>query len=264
MKKIVLFMVAALTAFGANAQGTWKATGSETRIGPTTAIETGITGLTVMHNDAADAGVIGKSDGGAKVITYNSITWDNEAHIQGVNNGMFYALSPEKDGTIDVSVKMGNGKNTLVAETNDAILTVAAQTITGSDKTPQNKVTDPVFLSVYDTYNNSTGTWNNTAPINPSSEAQYLVMSFTVTAGKTYIVGCDGSKLMLRGLHYSTTSLPDGIPTLATDKAVKSVEYYDLTGRKVTNENQKNALLIKKTTYVDGTTSSNKVITKVY
>jgi hypothetical protein len=48
------------------------------------------------------------------------------------------------------------------------------------------------------------------------------------------------------------------------NKEIKSVEYYDIMGRKATNENLKNTLLIKKTTYTDGTTLSSKVITKAY
>jgi hypothetical protein len=41
-------------------------------------------------------------------------------------------------------------------------------------------------------------------------------------------------------------------------KEVCSEEYYDLLGKKLTNGNIKNTLLIKKTTYIDGSSSSSK------
>jgi hypothetical protein len=249
------------------APGIWKASYDADNVityQPSVAIETGIAGLTVMHNDDGAPKVADKQDPGATPVSYGGITWDNEAHIQGNSNGMFYAISADADGTLDVSVKMSNGKNTFVAETNDAITTVAAQTITGTDRSPLDKITDPAFPQVYDTYNNNIGTWNNTAPINPTPDPQYLVMSFSISAGKTYIVGCDGSKLMLRGLAYIPGGREVSIPTLTTNKVVRSVEYYDLMGRRVLNENQRNTVLIKKTTYVDGTISSTKVITKAY
>ena len=55
---------------------------------------------------------------------------------------------------------------------------------------------------------------------------------------------------------------PDGISSVAAQKTVQSVEYFDLLGKKVANENQKQTVLIKKTTYTDGTTSSSKILTK--
>jgi len=55
-----------------------------------------------------------------------------------------------------------------------------------------------------------------------------------------------------------------GIPFVDVQKPIRSVEYFDLLGRRVVNENLKNTVLIKKTIYTDGTTSSSKVITKAY
>jgi hypothetical protein len=245
----------------------WKASYDAANIityQPSVAIETGIPGLTVMHNDAGATPVADKDDPTATTVAYGDITWDNLAFIQGNTNGMFYALSADADGTLDVSVKMGSGKKTFVAETADPIATVAAQTITASDNNPIGKITSPTFPPVYDTHNDNTGTWDNTVAINTSGDNAYLVMSFPVVAGKTYIVGCDGSKLMLRGLAYIPGGRGTSIPTLNTNKVVKSIEYYDLMGRKVTNENQKNAILIQKVTYTDGSISSSKVITSKY
>lgn len=248
------------------APAVWKASydaDNITSYPASTPIATGIAGLTVLHNDGGATLVADKGDSGAPTVTYGGITWDNEAFIQGNTNGMFYAISADADGTLDVSVKMGSGKNTFVAETADPIATVGAQVITATDKDPLGKITDPTLPQVYDTHNGTTGTWNNTAAINTSGDNAYLVMSFSVTAGKTYIVGCDGSKLMLRGLAY----IPGGrtsIPTLSVNKVVKTIDYYDLMGRKVTNANLKNTLLIKKVTYTDGSISSSKVITSKY
>jgi len=277
MNKIVLIIfVAALTAFGANAQGTWKATGTEPVIPPTTPIETGIAGLVVMHNDggvrpetavAGQIGVMGISDSGATDVTYDGVTWDNLAIIQGVTNGMFYALSPSSDGTLEISAKVGSAKPTVVAATDDPIETVASKiAASGGDKSPaKNNLTDPTYPEVYDTYNNTTNVWDLSASssdlqsINQSAATQYMVMSFAVTGGKTYIVSVTGSKFMLRGINYITNGTGITTPALDATKGIKSEEYFDLTGKKVLGDVKK-AVLIKKTTYIDGTTSNSKII----
>jgi len=266
MKKIVLsIFVAALTAVGANAQGTWKATGTEPAIDPTTSIETGITGLVVMHNDGA--GVVGQTDGTAETVTYDDVTWDNLAFIQGTTNGMFYAFAPSSNGTLEVSVKMGSAKPTVVAATDDPIETVAAKiAASGGDKQPaKNNLTDPTYPDVYDTYNNSVNVWDLSASSSADQSIQntggnvYLVMSFSVTGGKTYIVSVTGSKLMLRGIKYVTDNTGITAPALEISKEIKSEEYFDLTGKKIIGDIKK-AVLIKKTTYIDGTVSNSKVI----
>ena len=61
-----------------------------------------------------------------------------------------------------------------------------------------------------------------------------------------------------------TSNSESGIPSVNADKPVKSAEYFDILGRKVVDTNQKNVVLIKKTTYTDGTTSTEKVITRTY
>ena len=280
MKKIVLLIfVAALTAVGANAQGTWKATGSEPVIPPTTPIETGITGLVVMHNDggartetevAGQIGIMGISDTGATPVTYDGVTWDNLAMIQGVTNGMFYAFAPSSDGTLDIAAKMGYQKPTVVAETDDPIETVAGNVITGSDKAPASHLTNPTYPEVYDTFSQTTNVWDlsksssdlqsmNNSITNPAGTTVYLVMSFPVTGGKTYIVSVTGSKFQLRGINYVTNGTGITTPVVDATKGIKSEEYFDLTGRKVLGDVKK-AVLIKKTTYIDGTTSDSKII----
>lgn len=269
MKKTLLILGATMMAFGISAQGTWKITGGEGAIPVSTAIATGITGLTVMHNDASDPnatptakGVVGKSDTGAATVTYHDIDWNNEAIIQGSTNGMFYAMSPTANGTIDVSIKMGANKKTFVAATSDDIATVAAKTVdTTSDSNAPSKLTDPTYPQVYDTYNKTTGIWDNSAPLTPDGAGnQYVVMSFPVEAGKTYIVGCTGSKLMLRGINYVLGN-PSSISTPgAAVKEVSSVLYFDVVGKKVSAEAK--GLVIVKTTYADGTTDAQKLYKK--
>lgn len=56
----------------------------------------------------------------------------------------------------------------------------------------------------------------------------------------------------------------NGISTVNAEKQIRSVAYFDTLGRKVADTNQKNVVLIKKTTYTDGSTSCDKVITKAY
>jgi hypothetical protein len=194
------------------AQGTWKATGSEGTILPSTAITLGITNLTCMHSDAAN--VIGKTDVGATVVSYNGVTWDNEAMIQGATNGMYYALLPAGSGTLDISVKMGSAKKTFVLELTDALWTSISATagdlaaLTAALGTADGITGNASYFvlpAVYDTYNNTTGTWDGTVAIQSTGANVYLVMSFPVTANKTYIVGCFGSKLMLRGVYAGIT-----------------------------------------------------------
>jgi len=259
MKKTLLIFAVSLTVLGLNAQGTWKATGSETKVPVSAAIDIfGIPGLIVMHNDASDEGVIGRTDNDvAPAITYNGVTWNNLNLIQGVTNGMFFAFSPSADGTLDLSIKTSSGRNTYVAETDEPIATVAAKTITASDTKGVEKATNPTFPDVYDTYNNTTAKWSNTAAINTSGAMQYMVMSFSVKAGKTYIVGFTSSKLMLRGIHYALAS---SVSTPNTDKPVASVRYFDVLGKEVPADSK--GLIFVKTLYKDGTSDVQKFYKK--
>jgi len=58
------------------------------------------------------------------------------------------------------------------------------------------------------------------------------------------------------------TSNGTGIPSIDAQKPVQSVEYFNLLGRKVVDINLKQMVLIKRTTYTDGTTSISKILTK--
>ncbi|MDR0542903.1 MAG: hypothetical protein LBH19_11940 [Dysgonamonadaceae bacterium] len=65
--------------------------------------------------------------------------------------------------------------------------------------------------------------------------------------------------------HIVVSSPKTSVTPVEAGKEIRSVEYFDLLGRKAGNAPAlKNTVVIKKTTYTDGTTSSAKVITKAY
>ena len=220
MKKSLLFIAVIAASMCANAQGIWKATGTEASIAASTDITlTGITGLKCMHSDGA--GVSGKSDTSAPVTTYGGVTYDNLAYIQGGTNGMYYAFLPAKSGVLDVAVKMGALKNTYILEIKDEFFTSFSATpgdlvalIANSSSVDVIGATNVNLPSVYDTYNLKNGTWDGSASIYPgaSGTSNYMVMSFPVKANKTYVVGVKGSKLMLRGLSLTATSNVSNLP----------------------------------------------------
>jgi hypothetical protein len=220
--KMLSFLFLGFIGVTAYAQGTWKATGTETAIAASTEITMGITSLKCMHSDAAT--VIGKTDAGATTVSYNGVTYDNEAFIQGATNGMYYAFLPSKSGTLDIAVKMGSGKKTFILELTDALWTSLATTagnlalLTTTYGTADGLTGTPGYFtlpSVYDTYNNTNGTWDGSTAIQSTGGNVYLVMSFPVAADKTYVVGCFGSKMMLRGVSLATTtSIGDNVNTI--------------------------------------------------
>jgi hypothetical protein len=257
MKKKLLFIAVIAASMCANAQGVWKSTGTEASVAASAEITfTGVTGLKCMHSDVA--GVTGKGDSGATNVVYNGVTWDNLAYIQGATNEMYYAFLPAKSGVMDVALKMGSNKSTFVLELNDVTTVEGLDTLTTTYGTfsgiPTASWTAP---SVYDTHNNSMGTWNGSAPIQNTGENVYLVISIPVTANKTYVVGVKGSKLMLRGVSLTiTTSSANNIP--ASKATVVSTEYYSLTGARLSQPGR-GVNLVKKT-MSDGTVSTSKIV----
>jgi hypothetical protein len=201
------------------AQGTWKAIGTEVAISPSTEITImGITSLSCMHSDASS--IVGKSDATPTVVTYNGITWDNLGLLQGSTNDMFYAFLPSVSGTLDINAKMGSGKKSFILELTDACWTFLGSTgnlalLTSTFPTVGNILATPAYFttpSVYDTYHASSGTWDGSATsvFQSSGSNVWTVMSFAVTAGKTYVIGVIGSKFMLRGVSLAvTTSISD-------------------------------------------------------
>jgi len=227
-KKMMSILCLGLIGVSAYAQGTWKAAGTEATVAPGTEMTyVGIYGLSVMHSEAAAAGVIGKSDVGSPTVSYNGIDWDNPAIIQGATNVMYYTLTPTSNGTLDISVKMGSGKNTFVFELTDAFTSSYANLaalITANPVATTIIATAADFTTptVTNSVDNSTATWNGTAAINTTGANVYQVLSFTVKANKTYVVGVVGSKLMVRGINYILA--PAGVVSANADKKIFNIQ----------------------------------------
>ena len=58
--------------------------------------------------------------------------------------------------------------------------------------------------SVYDTDSKTDKTWDGS--VAPVTVNTWMVFSWAVTANKTYVTGCFGSKMMLRGVNYKTAT----------------------------------------------------------
>lgn len=206
--KCYLFVFMCFLGVSANAQGTWSAVGTESLVAAGASVDTQITGLSVSHSDGA--GVTGKTDSDAPSVSYNGVSWTNASYLQGSTNGMYFVFQPTANGTLDLSIKMGSAKRTFVLEiSSECPNSSSLATLTSSYTTGASIYGTASYFStpsVYDTYNNSTTTWNGTAAIQSTGSNQYLVMSFAVNANKMYVVGCDGSKLMLRGVLYKLAS----------------------------------------------------------
>lgn len=272
-----MFSILLLGSIGisAYAQGTWKTTGTEAAIASSTAITmTGITGLECMHSDLGT--ILGKTDAGAPSVSYHGVNWDNPSYVQGSTNGMYFAFRSTSDGILDIPVKMSANKKTFILElTSDCPYQSELENLTAffatGDKIWEDPTTSYFTLpSVYDTYNNTTGTWNGTVSINTSSATQYMVMSFPVLANKTYVVGVLGSKLQLKGVNYIvTTSIKEtpatkGISyngTQVLNEKGQKIELYNMSGRLITRSSSSISTdNLPKGVYVVRTTGSNGVM----
>ncbi len=227
MKKTLLSLTFIAMAFGAMSQGTWTPSGTEASIAAATYIDLGISNLKCQHSDAA--GVVGKPDDGAPSVTYNGYTFANGTMMQGSTNGMYYAFLPAKDGKLDVAIKMGSNKKTYVYELKDAIYltTVGNLTELTTDFAGIATITAEFFTTprVYDTYTQKDSIWDGTQPFQTTGSNVYMIISIPVTANKTYVVSCAGSKLMLRGVNYIV-----GSAAIDQNKA-SSYEVYASAGR---------------------------------
>jgi hypothetical protein len=217
MKKTLLFIAVIIAAMFTNAQGTWKAVGTEASVAAGTEMTLGIPNLKAVPSDAA--GVVGKTDSGAPTTTYNGISWDSQAIVQGSTNGMYFAFLPSKSGTFDIAIKMGSAKKTFFLELKNEAYTSISATVGDlaalaagyptADGIAAANFTTP---SVYDTYHATNGTWDGTTNFQSTGANVYFAASFPVTANKTYVIGCYGSKLMLRGVSLATTTNVGKIP----------------------------------------------------
>jgi hypothetical protein len=230
MKKLYLTMLSVLftglIGISSYAQGTWDADSTLPSIAPATEIGMGITGLTCMHSDISN--VVGKGDKDAVAVEYDGVTYENLAMIQGVNNGMFYAWHTAEEGTFVLYVKMSANKKTFIIElTSSCPGSSDLATLTTNFSTADGITGNASYFTtptVYDTYSQAENTWDGTA--NASTEIAYIVFSWPVKADKTYVTGCFGSKMMIKGVNYITAAsglenvrtvqLPDIFPNPAT------------------------------------------------
>lgn len=210
MKKIYMKLFAVLftglIGISANAQGVWLADSSQAAIARSTEIPMGITGLTCMHSD--EATITGHGDTSAVTIEYNDVTYDNKGFLQGSTNGMFYAFRIAEDGTLDISVKMSANKRTFIIElTTDCPDNADLAALTTNFPTADGITATAAYFTtptVYDTYSESENTWDGS--VVATTETAFLVFSWPVSANKTYVCGCFGSKMMMRGVNYQTTA----------------------------------------------------------
>ncbi|MDA3878919.1 MAG: hypothetical protein PF436_00900 [Prolixibacteraceae bacterium] len=262
MKRILLIVMAVFTSVVINAQGTWFSAANETTYDAGTELGFGIDNLECMHSDVS--GIIEKSDEGAPIVEYNGVTYDNAAFIQGSNNGMYYAFLPSADGTLDLSVKMSSNKSTFVLEMKDVFFQGMGMEVSDiqaltSQIGTADMLIDPNFAdypTVYDTFNEAEKTWNGTENAQETGDSQHMVFSFPVTSGKTYVFGCFGSKIMIRGVNFATGNSAKDIANF--NATVVSKEFYSITGQKLV-EPQKGLNIIKKI-MSDGTVQTSKVI----
>ena len=267
MKKILLLLIAITTVLFANAQGEWVATGDGTVYAASTEIPMDdIKGFTIMHSDAS--GITDQTDEGAEETTYGEITFNNATFVQGSTNGMYYAFVPELDGTVDFGVKMSSNKRTFVLELTDALWTAIGAdandiaSLTAGIGTADAITGDATFFTlpqVYDTYNNTTGPWDGTVSIQESGSSAYMIMEFPVVADKTYVLGCFGSKMMVRGVNYAVNEEEPNAVRLIDDNAkVVKTEYYNILGVKISEP--ANGLNIVKRTYSNGAVRTSKSV----
>ncbi|MBQ9236815.1 MAG: hypothetical protein IJ183_02725 [Prevotella sp.] len=247
MKKI--FTLAAIAAFAvaANAQ-------NETVLLNETAMEaqTVVTSPNGTFKYAASEATSAKSDNGYE-ISFNGVTYaEGVGYSQGSTNVMSWVAQPVADGAIDFSIKMGGNKKFYVIEfdaakylddageelTIEGAYATAAGTGLCSDfvTNAADYISYPSIsgIGIRDdaakTQRTLSGSWDGTTPItaelNPEKTAEkgkdtydneYEVVSIPAKAGNVYVVGCAGSKLMVRAISYIAS--PSAVAGIAEAKA---------------------------------------------
>jgi hypothetical protein len=163
----------------------------------------------------------------------------------GFVNGITTTVRLEPNGSSNAT----NGRKIYVACPAPGTLTIGAYTASASRGFTLEKEDGTVLDNTYasldvrtDANNTPVQTYTvaeaGTVVINPNAGIYYGFVQFVEAGGGTSLLDVDAKKV------------------------IASEEYFDLTGRKIGDKNLQNALLIKKTTYTDGTTSSSKIITK--
>jgi hypothetical protein len=218
----VSFWLETLTPPAVIAPATWLAPLGEAE-GDLIDVATGgtiaeIEGVTIINGFVQN--VKNKSDAIAPEVTYHGVTYDSKSIAQaGGDNGQSIIFAVSQDGYLDVCGKMGSGKKNFVFETATPVETLATYTTkNGGDITDK---TTPTVAAVGVKADGSpmdaipTQAWDATTAINATGDNAWIVMSFPVAAGKNYVVGVDGSKMMLVGAHFGT----EGSTGINTPKA---------------------------------------------
>jgi hypothetical protein len=91
----------------------------------------------------------------------------------------------------------------------------------------------------------------------PEDKQNISVQTYPITEAGIVVLNPDS------GIYYGFLQFDEAgasaIQSIEVQKEIKSIEYFDLLGRKQIDGEIKNSVLIRKTTYTDGTTSAGKV-----
>ena len=159
-----------------------------------------------------------------------------KAYVQGSTNGMYYAIAPAKAGTLSFGFKMGKSKMTYILKTTTAKIAditteASASSLISNDLLLCSDVKGTVECEAptvtYNVKGGSTGSgsFDGTTAINTSNSDQWIeVTGVEVSEGDVIIVGCDGSKVMFKGVALSGASVADGVVYTSTNpSAVQGV-----------------------------------------
>jgi len=240
MKKIGLLFFAFLAILGANAQNyDWNFSNSDD-FPATTGVPAGesttINGLT--FNPGATPTNFG-------AINANEKTVDDVVYTMRMQfNGAGYTGATDAD--VAPSVNMPTQRY-LSFEVNGNI-TIDIVGVTGSSGSSRK-----IFLT---DGTNLVGAFNFPS----GSDASKETVSYSGGAATLYLfcnAACNVYRITV------TEGDNSNIRSVNVQKEIQSIEYFDLTGKKIVSEqSMKNTVLIKKITYTDGTISSSKILTQ--
>ena len=227
MKKIFTLAALAVFAVAANAD-----TETVDLSGTAMAAQTEVASPAGNFKYAASEATEAKEDAGFE-IAYNGVTYAaGTGYSQGTTNVMSWVAQPAADGSLDFAIKMGGNKKFYVLEINaeayeadagEALTIAGAYALAGGTGLCSDFVTNAADYLAYPsiagvgiaadaakTQRALSGTWDGTAAINlipdPDNEGKYLneyeVVSIPATANNIYVVGCAGSKLMVRAITF--------------------------------------------------------------
>jgi hypothetical protein len=241
MKKNVLITVFAVMAvFAVNAQhllkfeDLWNTIKEEAEAGgPATLVENN----KYLLNDDRSIGIF-------LLKSPSSRTFRIDKEEIGFVNGIITSVRLETNGASNSS----NGRKIYIACPAAGTLTVGAYTTT-ADRGYVLEKEDGTVLD--DTYASMAAR---------TDELNMAVQTFVIAEAGTVVLNPSA------GIYYGFVQFVEsgaGIDVINTSKVIKSVEYYDLTGKKVDeNTAVKGSVLIEKTRYTDGTSSNNKIVKK--